>query len=114
MLSDQLLIDIVQFIQDKITSAEVVFDDGRVEDVQIMRKFVKGNLLRVHVSTANGVGIITDIRLKDADGKILINKPRGRIKTTGYALVSSFYIKITEEEIENPLSIFEVKEGLNG
>ena len=102
------------FIKDKIKTAEVVFDDGRTEEVQIMRKYVEGNLLKVNVNTTKGVGTIKDIRLKDANGKILISKPRDRVKTTGYALVSSFYIKIVEEEIDNPISIFELKEGLNG
>lgn len=102
------------FIKDKIKTAEVVFDDERVEEVQIMRKYVEGNLLKVNVNTTKGIGTIKDIRLKDANGKILISKPRDRVKTNGYALVSSFYIKIVEEEIDDPINIFELKEGLNG
>lgn len=94
--------------------AEVVFDDDRVEEVQIMRKHVDGNLLKVNVNTTKGVGTIKDIRLKDTKGNILISKPRDRVKTTGYALVSSFYIRVVEEEIDNPINIFEIKEGLNG
>lgn len=102
------------FIKDKVKTAEVVFDDERVEDVQIMRKYVEGNLLKVNVNTTKGVGTIKDIRLKDANGKTLISKPRERVKTTGYAIVSSFYVKVTEEEIEDPINIFEIKEGLDG
>ena len=102
------------FIKDKIKTAEVIFDDGRAEEVQIMRKYVVDDLLKVNVNTTKGIGTIKDIRLKDANGKILISKPRDRVKTTGYALVSSFYIKIVEEEIDDPINIFELKEGLNG
>lgn len=114
MLSEQLIDEIAIFIKDKVKTAEVVFDDERVEDVQIMRKYVEGNLLKVNVNTTKGIGTIKDIRLKDANGKILISKPRERVKTTGYAIVSSFYIKVTEEEIDDPINIFEIKEGLNG
>lgn len=114
MLSQELLDDVAGFIKDKIKTAEVVFDDERVEEVQIMRKYVEGNLLKVNVNTTKGIGTIKDIRLKDANGKILISKPRDRVKTNGYALVSSFYIKIVEEEIDDPINIFELKEGLNG
>lgn len=114
MLSDQLLVDVADFIKDKIATAEVIFDGEKAEDVQIMRKETKDNLLKVYVNTTKGSGTIKDIRLKDANGKILISKPRERVKTTGYAIVSSFYIKITEEEIENPLNIAEIREGLNG
>ena len=45
---------------------------------------------------------------------MIISKPRDRVKTTGYALVSSFYIRVIEEEIDNPINIFEMKEGLDG
>lgn len=114
MLSEQLLNDVAVFIKDKVKTAEVIFDDERVEDVQIMRKYVEGNLLKINVNTTKGIGTIKDIRLKDTNGNILISKPRERVKTTGYALVSSFYIKIVEEEIEDPINIFELKEGLNG
>lgn len=114
MLSKDLINDVAVFIKDKVKTAEIVFDDERVEDVQIMRKYVEGNLLKVNVNTTKGVGTIKDIRLKDANGKILISKPRERVKTTGYAIVSSFYIKVTEEEIDDPINIFEIKEGLNG
>lgn len=114
MLSDQLMVDVAQFIKEKIATAEVVFDDERVEEVQIMNKRVVGSVLQINVTTTKGIGTIKDIRLKDAKGIILLSKPRERVKTTGYALVSSFYIKITEEEIANPLNIIEIKEGLNG
>lgn len=114
MLSQELLNNVAGFIKDKIKTAEVIFDDGRAEEVQIMRKYVVDDLLKVNVNTTKGIGTIKDIRLKDANGKILISKPRDRVKTNGYALVSSFYIKIVEEEIDDPINIFELKEGLNG
>ncbi|MBA7490434.1 hypothetical protein ES702_00972 [subsurface metagenome] len=114
MLSKDLINDVAVFIKDKVKTAEVVFDDDRVEEVSIMRKYVVDNLLKVNVNTTKGVGTIKDIRLKDANGKILISKPREKVKTTGYAIVSSFYIKIVEEEIDDPINIFEIKEGLDG
>lgn len=114
MLSDELRNEVAEFIKDKVKTAEVVFEGEKPEEVQIMRKYVEGDLLRIHVNTTKGVGTIKDIRLKDAKGKVIISKPRERTKVTGYAIVSSFYIKVVEEEIENPINIFEMKEGLNG
>ena len=38
----------------------------------------------------------------------MISKPQEITKTTGYGLVSSFYIQLTEREITDPMSIFEM------
>ena len=114
MISEQFLSELAEFIKDRVKTAEVIFDGKAPETVQILRKDVVGNLLRVHVQTTKGVGTIKDIRLKDAKGDVIISKPRDRVKTTGYALVSSFYIRVIEEEIDNPINIFEMKEGLDG
>lgn len=72
-----------------------------------MRKEVIGNLVKVYVNTTKGQGTITDIRLKNSKGDTLVSKPGNRIKNTGYALVSSFYIKFVEDEIEDPQTIFD-------
>ena len=114
MLSGELITDIAQYIKDRVKSAEVVFDDKEPESVQIIRKDIKDNTLKVFVNTTKGKGTITDIRLLDDKGSVLISKPRGTIKTIDHAIVSTFWIKIVEEEIEDPISIFELKEGLNG
>lgn len=111
MLSKELITDVAVYIKDRIKTAEVVFEGKDPEEVGIMKKEVRGNLLRVLINTTKGVGTITDIRLKDAKGNILISKPREKVKTTGYAVVSSFYIKVVEEEIDDPVSLFEMRGG---
>ena len=59
-------------------------------------------------------GLISDIRLLDEKGRVLLSKPSERIKNVGYALVSSFYIRFVEEEIKEPMSIFELRGGQDG
>lgn len=113
MISDYLIEQIAKETKDKIKSAEVVLD-GVEQEVSILRKEVEGNLLKVYVNTSKGKGTITDIRLKDEKGNLLLSKPAERIKTSGYAIVSSFYIRFVEEEIEDPVSIFEMRGIDNG
>lgn len=114
MLSDELIIDIAKYIKDRVKSAEVVFDDKEPESVQIIRKEIVGDTLKILVNTTKGKGTIKDLRLLDENEKVLISKPRGTIKTIDHAIVSSFWIRIGEEEIEDPINIFEIKEGLDG
>lgn len=108
MISDFLIGQIALETKDKIQSAEVVLD-GEVKEVPILRKEVEGNLLKVYVNTSNGRGTITDIRLKDDKDNLLLSKPAERIKTNGYAIISSFYIRFVEEEMEDPVSVFKLR-----
>lgn len=114
MLSEALIADIARYIKDRVKTAEVVFDEKEPEGVQIIRKEIADNTLKVFVNTTKGKGTITDLRLLDEAGKVLISKPRGTIKTIDHAIVSTFWIKIMEEEIDDPINIFEIKEGLDG
>ena len=114
MISDFLIDDIANYIRDRIISAEVIYDDTRTVQVEIMRKQIDKNTLKVFVNTSNGTGNIVDIRLLDAEGKVLISKPKGIIKTIDHAIISTFWIKILEEEVDDPINIFEIKGGLNG
>lgn len=114
MLSNELIIDIAKYIKNRVRSAEVVFDGKKPEKVEIIRKDISANTLKVFVNTTKGKGTIKDIRLLDENDKVIISKPRGTIKTIDHAIVSTFWIKIVEEEIDNPINIFEIKEGLDG
>ncbi|MDY2918040.1 MAG: hypothetical protein SOU08_00100 [Anaerococcus sp.] len=111
MISEYLINEIMEFTKDQVKSAEAVIND-KVEEVEILRKEIKGNVLKVFVNTAKGKGTITDIRLKDDKGNILLSKPFERVKTTGYAIVSSFYIRFIEKEVEDPINIFEMANDL--
>ncbi len=114
MLSNELINDIAEYIKDRVSTAEVVFDDKKPESVQVIRKEIQGDTIKILVNTTKGKGTIKDLRLLDKNGKVLISKPRGTIKTIDHAIVSSFWIRIVEEEIDDPINIFELKEGLNG
>lgn len=108
MLSEYLINKIAEETKDKIRTAEIDID-GRTEEVAILKKEIKGNLLKVFVSSSNDKGNITDIRLLDREGHVLISKPKEMVKTVGYAIVSSFYIRFVEEELEDPVNIFELR-----
>lgn len=114
MLSENLKGKVGNFIKDEIKTAVVVFEGEEAEEVQIIRKILEGDTLKVLVNTTKGVGTITDIRLLDDEGQVLISKPTGRIKTVDHSIISTFWIRIVEEEMEEPIKIFELKEGLNG
>lgn len=113
MISDFLLEQIAAETKDKIAKAEITID-GRTEEVQILRKDQEKNLLKVFVNTTLSKGLISDIRLLDDRGRVLLSKPSERIKNVGYALVSSFYIRFVEDEIKEPMSIFELRGVNNG
>ena len=114
MLSEYLMTNICQFIKDEIKTAVVVFEGKDPEEVQIIRKNLEKDTLKVLVNTSKGVGTITDIRLLDDKGNVLISKPKGRVKTIDHGIISTFWIKIVEEEVQNPISIFELKGAMNG
>lgn len=111
MLSEKCINGIATELVSKIDSAEVVLD-GEVQPANIIKKEANKNFIKVFINITQKTGTITDIRLKDEAGDVLISKPQEVVKDTGYALVSSFYIQIVEEEAESPVSVFELaKEG---
>ena len=114
MLSEYLMKNVCQFIKDEIKTAVVVFDGKEPEEVQIIRKNLDKDTLKVLVNTTKGAGTITDIRLLDDKGNVLISKPKGKVKTIDHGIISTFWIKIVEEEILDPINIFELKGALNG
>ncbi|WP_262123369.1 hypothetical protein [Anaerococcus sp. Marseille-Q5996] len=114
MLSEYLMKNVCQFIKDEIKTAVVVFEGKEPEEVQIIRKNLDKDTLKVLVNTTKGAGTITDIRLLDNKGNVLISKPKGKVKTIDHGIISTFWIKIVEEEILDPINIFELKGALNG
>lgn len=106
--------NVCQFIKDEIKTAVVVFEGKEAEEVQIIRKNLEKDTLKVLVNTTKGAGTITDIRLLDDKGNLLISKPKGRVKAIDHGIISTFWIKIVEEEILDPINIFELKGALNG
>lgn len=113
MISDFLINQIAEETKNKVKRAEVVVN-GNVEKVGIYNKDVKDNLIKIFVNTTTKNGTITDVRLLDDKDRVLISKPAKIIKTAGYGIVSSFYIRIVEEEVKDPISIFEMRGVNNG
>ncbi len=107
MLSENLISEVVKFIESQIDSAEMIIS-GKVVPMEILRTESKGNMLKVFTNASSGKGEVTDIVLKDAKGKVVITKPDSVLKATGYSLVASFYIRIREVEIDDPINIFEL------
>lgn len=114
MLSEQLISDVAVYIKNRIKTAEVVFEGKKPEPAQIINKEITNDVLKVFVNTTKGKGTIEDVRLLDDKGQVLISKPRGVVKTIDHAIISTFWIRVLEEELANPVNIFEIKEGLDG
>lgn len=114
MLSEDLKLQILEFIKSKVVKAEMVIDDVATE-IQILRVDIdeERDLLKIFTNASEGKGQISDLYIKDEAGNIIISKPRSILKNSHYGLVSSFYIRIREEIIENPINIFEMG-GLRG
>lgn len=60
------------------------------------------------INTPHSRGKITDVRIYDKTGALVINRPQETEKLMGYGLVSSFYIQLIEHEITDPNSIFKM------
>lgn len=109
MLSDYLMNEVVKFIERKVATAEMTIE-GKTETMEILKTEVKGDILKIFTNASRGKGNITDIVIKDKDGKVIISKPDSVLKTTGYSLVAAFYIRVREVEIKDPINIFRLME----
>lgn len=106
MISDYLMQRVVEYIRDHIAKATIVID-GEEVDGEIMRvDITKNHLLKVFINTPRSHGKITDVRVYDKTGALVINRPQETEKILGYGLVSSFYIQLIEHEITDPNSVF--------
>lgn len=106
MISDYLMQRVAEYIREHIAKATIVMD-GEEIDGEIMRVDVtKKHLIKVFINTPHSRGKITDVRLYDKTGALVINRPQETEKLMGYGLVSSFYIQLIEHEITDPNSVF--------
>ena len=106
MISDYLMQRVAEYIREHITKATIVMD-GEEIDGEIMRVDVtKKHLIKVFINTPRSHGKITDVRVFDKTGALVINRPQETEKILGYGLVSSFYIQVIEHEITDPNSVF--------
>lgn len=110
MISDFAINRLVQFLDSEIAQADMVLD-GETLPIQIIRTEAKDNTLIVFTNSAHGEGEISDIMLKDSDGNTIISNPKTTIKQGVNGFVSTFYIRIVEEEIQEPVDLFEFMKG---
>lgn len=108
MISDYLMQRVAEYIREHIAKATIVMD-GEVIDGEIMRVDVtQKHLIKVFINTPRSHGKITDVRIYDKTGALVINRPQETEKILGYGLVSSFYIQVIEHEITDPNSAFKM------
>lgn len=108
MISDYLMQRVAEYIREHIAKATIVMD-GEEIDGEIMRVDVtQKHLIKVFINTPRSHGKITDVRIYDKTGALVINRPQETEKILGYGLVSSFYIQVIEHEITDPNSVFKM------
>lgn len=108
MISEKMMTRIATFIRDQIDHAKIVIDGEELDAEIIKVEMAPDNLIKVFVNTPRGKGMMTDLYLLDKDENVIVSKPKTIEKSVGYGLISSFYIKLIEREIENPANIFEM------
>lgn len=107
MLSEKLIADVCKFVESQVYSAELVIDN-EVKPMEILRTESEGNMLKIFTNASDGKGRVTDIYIRDKGGNIIISKPDSVLKFTGYSLVASFYIRVKEVEVSDPINIFDL------
>ena len=108
MISDYLMQRVAEYIREHITKATIIMD-GEEIDGEIMRVDVtKKHLIKVFINAPRSHGKITDVRIYDKTGALVINRPQETEKILGYGLVSSFYIQVIEHEITDSNSVFKM------
>ncbi|NLY09354.1 MAG: hypothetical protein GXZ11_05585 [Tissierellia bacterium] len=95
MITEKLIKATANFILSCITTAEITVD-GVVEQVAIIHKEVQDNLIKIHTQTGNGSGTIESIRLKNADGDVLMEKAHNVERSNRYSLVTKFALRLEE------------------
>lgn len=110
MLSEYAIQEILNFLNGQIKSCEMIIN-GETKSVPITKVEVKGNLLTVYTNTTEGQGTVSDMILKNADGEVILSRPQTTIKNAINGLVSTFYIRLVEEENSSLINIFDVVRG---
>lgn len=106
MISDYLMQRVAEYIREHIAKATIIMD-GEEIDGEIMRVDVtQKHLIKVFINTPRSHGKISDVRIYDKTGALVINRPQETEKILGYGLVSSFYIQLIEHEVTDPNSVF--------
>lgn len=89
-----LIADRIDSLFDKI---KVVFDDQRVQLVDIHKHEVKGNFIKIMGLLHNEVvGQIASVNVIDNDGNVILSKPHSFEKSNIYGLLVVFELQIVE------------------
>ena len=97
-------------LADNIARAEIIINK-EIEDVNILDiSRIENNILKVYTQASKGVGHITNIRLLNRNGDIVMEKPRDIDKTGDHGLISTFMVELQEVEYSGNTSIFDLSE----
>lgn len=97
-------------LADNVVRAEIIINE-EVEDIKILDiSKIDNNILKVFTQASKGVGHISNIRILNREGEIIIEKPRNIEKTKDHGLISTFMIELLEVENSGNVSIFDLSE----
>lgn len=105
MLSEKAKGRMLECLLSSIDSAEMLID-GETVEAPIIRAERQKDILKVFLNITQGQGQVSDIYILDADGEVVIHRPQMILKKSAYGLMSAFYIKLVEEEVEDPIKTF--------
>lgn len=107
MISDKAKFAVAKLLEGMMKKAEIVVND-KVQTITILRTEVDKDVLKVYTQASKGEGTVTNIIIRDAEGDIILERPKSVVKNNNFGLISTFWIKIGETEVQNPISIFEL------
>lgn len=97
-------------IVENVVRAEIVINN-EVEDINILDvSKINNNILKIYTQAAKGMGKITNIRILNKNGDVIIEKPRDIEKNKNDGLISTFMIELEEVEYSGSTSIFDLSE----
>lgn len=97
-------------IAENVVRAEIVINN-EVEDINILDvSKINNNILKIYTQAAKGMGKITNIRILNKNGDVIIEKPRDIEKNKNDGLISTFMIELEEVEYSGSTSIFDLSE----
>lgn len=97
-------------IVNNVARAEILINN-EIQDINILDvSKEKDNILKIYTQAAKGMGRITNIRILNKDGDVIIEKPRNIEKNKNDGLISTFMLEIQEVEYSGNTSIFDLSE----
>lgn len=108
MLTEKTYKAVAKLLESMMVKAEIVLDE-KVVPISILRTEISkdGRQLKVYTRASSGDGQVTNLRILDSEGDIVLERPKLIQMHPNYGLISTFWIEIGEREVQSPISIFE-------